>query len=225
MIRTVLAGEQGLPAQHLGQYAANAPHVNSLGIFLEGQHDLRRTIPASRHVFRHEAGVVVSGRGRARQTEVTDLEVAVGIEKQVRRLQVTVKHVGRVHRLEGAQGLVDKVLAVVIGQILCSNDAVHVGLHQLLNQIDLVESLIIAGSLDVQDRDNILVVEVSQQLHLAQRAQAEHRVVERGDLLDGDFLARRLVDCRAEDRQHIVPPKLQGVVYQTTPYAPSPITS
>jgi hypothetical protein len=41
--------------------------------------------------------------------------------------------IGGVQRLEGAQGLVDKVLCVVVGQILCTNNAVHVGLHQLLD--------------------------------------------------------------------------------------------
>lgn len=40
--------------------------------------------------------------------------------------------VGRVHGLERSQRLVDKVLAVVVRQILCSNDPVHVGFHQLL---------------------------------------------------------------------------------------------
>ena len=37
------------------------------------------------------------------------------------------------------------------------------------------------------------MVEVAQEFHLAQCAKAEHAVIERGDLLDGDFLAGRLV--------------------------------
>lgn len=41
------------------------------------------------------------------------------------------------------------------------------------------------------------MVEISQQLHLTQGSQAEHRVVEGRDLLDGDFLPRRLVDSGA----------------------------
>lgn len=43
--------------------------------------------------------------------------------------------------------------------------------------------------MDIQDGDNILVVKVPQQLHLSQCAQAEHGVVERGNLFDGDLLA------------------------------------
>ena len=123
------------------------------------------------------------------------------------------------HGLECTQGLVDKVLAVVVRQILCPNNAVHIGLHQFLqdrsaieevppgeareettylNQVDFVEALIVAGSLDIQDRNDVLVVKVAQQLHLTQSTQTEHGVVEWGDLFDRDLLAGRLVDSRAK---------------------------
>ena len=58
-----------------------------------------------------------------------------------------------------------------------------------LDEVDLGEGLVVAGLLDVQDGNNVLVVEVSQQLHLTECSQAEHGVVEGGDLLDGDLLA------------------------------------
>jgi len=64
-----------------------------------------------------------------------------------------------------------------------------------LDEVDLCESLEIPRSLDIQDGNDVLVVEISQQLHLSQRSQTEHGVIERGDLLDSDFLARRLVQC------------------------------
>lgn len=41
------------------------------------------------------------------------------------------------------------------------------------------------------------MVEVAKQLHLSQRAQTEHGMIEGCDLLDCDFLARRLVERRA----------------------------
>ena len=37
---------------------------------------------------------------------LTDLEVAVGVEEEVGRLEVAVQHVGRVHVLEGAEDLI-----------------------------------------------------------------------------------------------------------------------
>jgi hypothetical protein len=63
-----------------------------------------------------------------------------------------------------------------------------------LNQVHLVEALVVARSLDIQNGDNVLMVKVAQQLHLTQCPQAEHGVVERGDLFDGDLLAGRLVN-------------------------------
>lgn len=35
------------------------------GVALEAQHDLRCTIPAGRHVFRHEAGILIRIYGEA----------------------------------------------------------------------------------------------------------------------------------------------------------------
>ena len=40
--------------------------------------------------------------------------------------------VGAVHGFQSAQGLVDEVLAVVVGEVLGADYAVHVGLHELL---------------------------------------------------------------------------------------------
>ena len=42
-------------------------------------------------------------------------------------------HISRVQRLERAEGLVDEVLSVVVGQILCSDNPVHVSFHQFLD--------------------------------------------------------------------------------------------
>ena len=41
--------------------------------------------------------------------------------------------IGRVERFESAKCLVDEVLGVVVGKILCPNDSVHICLHELLN--------------------------------------------------------------------------------------------
>jgi hypothetical protein len=62
-----------------------------------------------RDVFGQErAPVVLHVRrrlGGAREPEVAQLEVAVRVQEQVRRLQVPVQHVGRVQRLERPQRL------------------------------------------------------------------------------------------------------------------------
>lgn len=58
-----------------------------------------------------------------------------------------------------------------------------------LDQVDLGERFIIAWLLDIKNRNNVLVVKVSQKLHLTESSQAEHRVVKRRDFLDGDLLS------------------------------------
>ena len=57
-----------------------------------------------------------------------------------------------------------------------------------LNEIDLSEALIVARLLDVEDRNDVLVIEVAQQLHLSKSAKAEHGMIERSDFLDCHFL-------------------------------------
>ncbi len=186
---TILSREQGFATQHLSQDTANRPHINSFGVFLESQHNLRSSVPTSCDVFRHEARVIFLGSSRASQTKIADLEIAICIEKQVGWLEISVKNVGGVHSLESAEGLVDEILAMVIGQVLCTDNTVHIGFHKLLrnvrkscpgyphlstaawdkthlDEINFGEGLVAAGFLDIQDGYNVLVVEVSQKLHL-----------------------------------------------------------
>lgn len=94
-----------------------------------------------------------------------------------------------------------------------------------LDEVDLCECLVVTRLLNVEDRNDVLVIEVPQQLHLSQRSQTEHRVVERRDLLDGHLLARRLVQRRAVKQSAVALPAQWQCTYQTTPYAPSPTTS
>lgn len=95
-----------------------------------------------------------------------------------------------------------------------------------LNEIDLVEALVASRSLDVQDRNDILMVEVAQQLHLTESSQTEHGVVEGNNLLDRNLLTRGLVNRRAEPvSTSLQAHAIKKNTYQTTPYAPSPMIS
>lgn len=80
------------------------------------------------------------GSSRTSQAEITDLEIAIGVEEQVGRLEISMENVGRVHGLQGTKGLVDEVLAMVVGQVLCANNAVHIGLHKLLCEVRYLNS-------------------------------------------------------------------------------------
>ena len=66
-----------------------------------------------------------------------------------------------------------------------------------LDEVDFCEAFVVAGFLYVEDRNDVLMVEVPQEFHFSQCTQAEHGVIEWGDLLDSHFLARRFVQSRA----------------------------
>lgn len=152
LVDVVAALEEGAAAEKLGENAANGPDVNcrcgvsgvsvvanfvalltSFGVALEAQHDLGRTVPTCCDILGHISGVFLRVNGETTgQAEVTDLQLTVGIDKQVTGLQVTVQNVGRVDVLETAEDLVDKGLEVGIGQRLTgADDGRQIAFHQL----------------------------------------------------------------------------------------------
>jgi hypothetical protein len=57
--------------------------------------------------------------------------------------------------LQGTKDLVDKVLAVVIREGLCSDDPVEIGLHEFLDEVDLIEFVERRRLGDVQNGDDL----------------------------------------------------------------------
>lgn len=84
--------------------------------------------------------------------------------------------------------LVDEILEVLIGEGLPrSDDPVHVGLHEVRDDVDVLEVGRVRGDRhDVGDGDDVLVaVEVPEQLDLPDDALGVHQVAEHvADLLD-----------------------------------------
>ena len=76
---------------------------------------------------------------------------------------------------------------MVIAKLLGPYHAMQVCLHELLDEVNLLEILEAWWSQNVENRDDVLMMEVAQQLYLAQRSQAEHRVIKGGDSLDCDL--------------------------------------
>jgi len=66
-LRTIFAGEQWFPFQHLGEYAPSAPDINRDIVLLPGQHDLRSPIVPCRDISCHLRIL------NASETEITDL--------------------------------------------------------------------------------------------------------------------------------------------------------
>ena len=52
------------------------------------------------------------------QTKIANLEIAGGVEEQIRRLQIAMQNVGGVNVLEAAKNLVQEVTDVVVAQAL-----------------------------------------------------------------------------------------------------------
>ena len=63
----------------------------------------------------------------------------------------------------------------------------QIRLHEFLHEVNLLEIIETGGSQDVENRDDVLVMEVTQQLYLAKRSQTEHRVIKGGNTLYRDL--------------------------------------
>jgi hypothetical protein len=82
--------------------------------------------------------------------------------------------------------LINEVLTMIITQLLCPDDPMEISLHELLDEVDLLEALEIRGTEDIEDGDDVLVVEVAEELDFAEGAETEHGVVEGSYALDCD---------------------------------------
>ena len=103
------------------------------GVALEAQHDLRCTIPARRHVFGHEAGILIRVYGEATsKTKIADLELAVGVHQEIAGLKISVEDVRRVYVFQPTKNLVDEGLEVGVCEWLARPyDGCEIALHEL----------------------------------------------------------------------------------------------
>ena len=76
------------------------------------------------------------------QSQVADFYIAGFVEKNVRRFEVAMDDVRRVHEEHRPEDLVDKIVDMLLGELLLRvDDPMKVGLHELSNDVDIVESL------------------------------------------------------------------------------------
>ena len=88
LVDVVLAGEQRLALQHLGEDAACTPDIHFHIILLPCEHDLRRPVVSRGDVAGHLRVLYT------RQAEVADLEVAILVHEDVGGFEVAVDHAG-----------------------------------------------------------------------------------------------------------------------------------
>lgn len=88
-----------------------------LRVLFERQHDFGSSVPPCGYVFRHETSLCarwLGGLDGTCETEVTDLEVAVGVEEEIGGLEIPMNNIRRMQRLQCAECLVDEVLGMVV---------------------------------------------------------------------------------------------------------------
>lgn len=147
------------------------------------------------HASRRKSSQVVAGRCHSTttylkpaETKVTDLHIARGRHEHVARLQVAVEHAGRMNVLEGPQNLVHDVPRVLGRDGLRTlQHLVQVGLHQIVDDVEVVEARQRRGREHVAEGHDVLVTaEGPENPQLDERPPRVLRVLE--DL--GDFLDR-----------------------------------
>lgn len=184
----ILAGEQRLALNHLGEDAAGAPDVDLDVVFLPRQHDLRSAVVSSRHVARH-LGIL-----QAREAEIADLQIAVLVDEDVAGLEVAVDDTGGVDVFQSPHDLVQEVLDELRLEWPRSKESVEICAEELGDEVDVLQR----RDEDIAQRNNILVPEMLQELKLAVgslcqdgRAEGLHNFLHR------DILVRELVPRRA----------------------------
>lgn len=86
----ILPREQWLPFQHLRKYATGTPYIDLNIILLPREHDLGGAVVSCRDVACH-LRVLDTG-----ETEVANFEIAVLVDEDVARFEVTVDDAGGV---------------------------------------------------------------------------------------------------------------------------------
>jgi hypothetical protein len=157
------------------KYARRWEIRTRFGVVLEAEHDLGRAVPPRRDILSHVPSILLRvDREAARQAKIANLELAIGIDEQVARLQVAVQHVGRVDILEAAQDLVDEGLEVGIGKRLAGADnGSQIAFHELCRvyasaaesavgrESDLGRTLVEISLIKVVGPGNVHVVQAS----------------------------------------------------------------
>lgn len=78
LVKSGCSREEGFAENELSKDTAHGPHVNSLGVLVRTQQDLRGTVPSSSYVISQD-GVSSASLGvkRAGQSEISDFDMTL----------------------------------------------------------------------------------------------------------------------------------------------------
>ena len=94
----------------------------------KAEHDFRCAVPPRRDVLGHES-LLLRLVEPAREPEIANLELAIGVHEQVARLEIAVQHVGRVDVFEAAERLVNEGLEMRVREGLAGTDLSEEKVH------------------------------------------------------------------------------------------------
>ena len=171
--KKILTYPQSAVADHLGEDAADGPHVNSERVLLGTKQDFRSTVPQSDHFM--SVGLDRHGKGTG-ESKVSNLEVALHVNKNVSGLQVAVDDtpavavVDATKQLHGVRGNEILVVRAVAG-------GVEVLLQILVDEFERKVQAVFA-MLDVAQPDHIGVAQGLEDGDLAKRSAGNALVFE-----------------------------------------------
>ena len=204
--------EHDLAVEELAVDAADTPHVDGEVVVLGAEEELGRAVVLRDDLLGHVAVLVeLDDSGQA---EVAYLEQAVAVDEQVAGLDVAVDDARRVEVLDAAQYLVEEELDVVLGEHLrTGDDLVQVGLHELGENVDLVEE-VGHGRLEHVDRvQDVVVLEHAEHLDLAEDALGrDDRLEDVGHLFERHATTRARIGHRPDDAERAVADHLVGLL-------------
>jgi len=143
--------EHGLAANELTEDATDRPHIDTSGVLLAAEKDLRGAVPAGGNVVSKDVIAVDC----TCETKVTDLEKTVAVKEEVGGLQITVDDASAVEVLEGLEELVDDELLVHLFEDVCADDGVKIGLHVLEHEVDIA---VVLGLHNIQQLEDVLMI-------------------------------------------------------------------
>ena len=156
------ARKHWLASHHFSDQATKRPNINFLRVIFTAKEELRSTIPSGSNVISHDDSLIILGFFKGPdEAKVTQFGIAVFINEDIGGLEVSMNDVGVVKVQNGFCQLVNDVLFVSFLKVfviaILSNKCMKVNIHVFEDEINV---LVILGSDDVIDFDDILLFEL-----------------------------------------------------------------
>lgn len=165
LVYMVLPWEQRLSFKHFCKDTTSTPNIYLHVVLLPGKHDFWCSIITSRHVASH-LRILDSG-----QTKVTDFQIAVLIDKNVGRLEITMNNACGMDVFKATQDLIKEVLNELLLQRTRSEQSIEISAQQLGHKVYILQW----RNENVAQRDEVFVAEMLEQFELSIGALGQHR--------------------------------------------------